>query len=232
MMKGYALNEKKKFKLLKRIFDIIISLLGLFALLPLFILVALAIIIFSPGPVFFKQERIGLNGIPFHIYKFRTMHINAEKMGKQITVGKDPRITAIGNFLRNLKLDEFPQLINVLKGEMSLVGPRPEVKKYVNLYNKEQRKVLSVRPGMTDYASIKYRNENDVLAQNLNPEQVYITKIMPDKLAINLKYIEEMSFSIDIKLILVTILRIFDDARRVEILKSHSQSTRNTYYKA
>ncbi|MBW4827966.1 MAG: sugar transferase [Clostridiaceae bacterium] len=195
--------------MLKRIFDFTCSLIGLIILSPFFLIIAIVIKVDSKGPVFFKQKRIGKNGNPFEIYKFRTMVVDAESLGKQITVGEDPRITRVGSFLRKYKLDEFPQLINVLIGDMSLVGPRPEVPRYVEIYNDVQRKVLLVKPGITDYASIEFRNENDILGKSNNPEEEYIKTIMPTKLDLNLKYIDEMSFSHDIKLIFKTIGRVF-----------------------
>lgn len=203
------LEAKKSQIILKRIFDFTCSLIGLIILSPFFLIIAIAIKVDSKGPVFFKQKRIGKNGNPFEIYKFRTMVVDAESLGKQITVGEDPRITRVGSFLRKYKLDEFPQLINVLIGDMSLVGPRPEVPRYVEIYNDVQRKVLLVKPGITDYASIEFRNENDILGKSNNPEEEYIKTIMPTKLDLNLKYIDEMSFSHDIKLIFKTIGRVF-----------------------
>ena len=175
----------------KRVFDLFASSLGLLILAPVFLVIAILIRCDSPGPVLFKQERVGLRGKPFRIFKFRTMHVDAEAMGGQLTVGKDPRITRIGRFLRKGKLDELPQLLNVWRGEMSLVGPRPEVPKYVALYSPEQHKVLQVRPGITDLASIAFRNENDLLQSSDDPEKAYIEEIMPKKLALNLQYIAQ-----------------------------------------
>lgn len=194
----------------KRLFDIVFSLLGLIGLSPVFLLIYLWIKFDSKGPAIFKQTRIGKNGKEFKIYKFRTMVVNAEKLGKQITVGNDQRITRSGKFLRKSKLDELPQLWNVLIGDMSFVGPRPEVPRYTALYNAEQKKVLTVRPGITDYASIKYRDENEILAKSDNPEKTYIEQIMVDKLKLNLKYIEEMSLWNDIKIIFRTLLKIVE----------------------
>lgn len=194
---------------LKRTFDLLFSVVVLVIGLPFFIIISLLIFATSKGGVFFTQERIGLNGAPFRLIKFRTMKPESEATG-QITVGgKDPRITRVGYFLRKFKLDEFPQLINILKGEMSIVGPRPEVKKYVQLYNQEQLKVLSVKPGLTDYASIEYINENELLGKAENPEKTYVEEIMPAKLELNLKYIEEQSLSLDLKLIFKTFTGIF-----------------------
>lgn len=201
--------ENKKFNLfIKRVFDIISSFLGLIILSPMLLIVSLAIKIDSKGPVFFKQKRVGKNNKVFEIYKFRTMVTDAEKLGKQITIGNDNRITRVGKFIRKCKLDEFPQLINVLKGEMSLVGPRPEVPRYVELYDEYQSQILLVQPGITDYASIEYRNENEILGKSENPEKTYIEEIMPIKIDLNMKYIKNISLSEDIKLIINTILVI------------------------
>lgn len=201
--------ENKKLNLfIKRVFDIIVSFLGLIMLSPMLLIVSLAIKVDSKGPVFFKQKRVGKNKKIFEIYKFRTMVTDAEKLGKQITVGNDNRITRVGKFIRKCKLDEFPQLINVLKGEMSLVGPRPEVPRYVDLYDEYQSQILLVQPGITDYASIEYRNENEILGKSENPEKTYIEDIMPIKIDLNMKYIKNISLSEDIKLIINTILVI------------------------
>lgn len=193
---------------IKRFFDLFVSLIAIIVLSPFFILIALLIKIGSNGPVLFKQTRIGRNELPFEIYKFRTMVVDAEKLGTQITIGKDPRITKIGHFLRKTKLDELPQLFNVLKGEMSFVGPRPEVPKYTKLYSEQQRLVFTVRPGITDYASIKYRDENELLGNVKNPEKVYIEEIMPDKLHLNIEYIQRRSLLEDIKIIFLTVMKI------------------------
>lgn len=191
--------------LAKRLFDLSFACLGLILLSPLLVLVAVLVALSSSGPVFFLQERVGLNGRTFMLFKFRSMRPTSESKG-QLTVGnRDPRVTTIGYYLRKYKLDEIPQLINVLKGEMSLVGPRPEVPKYVAMYNEKQRKVLSVRPGITDLASIAYRNENEILAESDNPEQTYIDEVMPDKLALNLEYVRRRSLVYDLQLILKTL---------------------------
>lgn len=190
--------------MIKRIFDIIASGIGLMLLSPILILIAIGISLGSKGGIFYRQERIGLGGIPFRIYKFRTMFIDADKKGL-LTVGdRDPRVTPIGYYLRKSKLDELPQLINVFVGDMSLVGPRPEVKRYVDLYNESDKKILNVRPGITDYASIHYRNETEFLKQAADPEKEYIHTIMPAKIALNKKYIEEKSLFTDIKIIFST----------------------------
>ena len=193
--------------MLKRIFDIISSLFGLILLLPFMIIIAILIKLDSKGPIFFKQVRVTKNGREFKIFKYRTMRVGSDKYS-QITVGKDSRITKVGDFLRKYKLDEIPQLINVLIGDMSLVGPRPEVPKYVALYTEEQREILKVRAGITDYASIEFSNENDILANETDPEKAYIEKIMPRKIELNKKYLSEISIMTDIKIILLTIKKI------------------------
>ncbi len=194
----------------KRLIDIIVALIFLIILTPLFLVIAILIKTDSAGPVFYLQQRVGLNNSDFAIFKFRTMHTDADKMGL-LTIGeRDPRVTKVGYLLRKYKFDELPQLINVVIGNMSLVGPRPEVRKYVSLYNQEQLRVLSIKPGITDYASIEYSNENELLSQSENPEATYIEKIMPAKLVLNLKYINEQSFFTDIKIMWKTILKIIN----------------------
>ncbi|MFW5515277.1 MAG: sugar transferase [Prevotella sp.] len=193
----------------KRLFDIISSGIGLLCLAPVFVVMAIWIKLDSRGPVFYRQTRVGRYGRDFRIFKFRSMRVGSDK-GRQITVGeRDPRITRSGYFIRRYKIDELPQLINVFLGDMSVVGPRPEVRKYVDLYSEEQRKVFQVRPGITDLASIKYRNENELLSQVDDPDTYYIDVIMPDKLAINLEYIRHQSFMGDIKIIFNTLFKIF-----------------------
>lgn len=194
-------------RVIKRIFDITASGLGIIVLSPILIVIALIIKKESDGPVFFKQIRVGEKGRNFEILKYRTMVVDAEKMGRQITVGNDNRITKIGGFLRKYKLDELPQLINVFKGDMSLVGPRPEVPRYVEMYNEEQRKVLDVKPGITDLASIRYRDENELLGTAEDPDDMYINTIMPDKLALNLEYINKSNVFFDVYIILKTIVK-------------------------
>ena len=207
-----AVLEKRKLQLaLKRAMDIVISGGALLVLWPVLLLIALAIKIDDPGPVFYRQVRVGRNGKEFRIYKFRTMVVDADKKGLAITVGRDNRITRMGRILRKTKLDELAQLINVFTGEMSFVGPRPEVPKYVNMYTPYQRQVLLVRPGITDYASIAYRNENDLLAGAEDPEKMYIDVIMPDKIELNMKYLHEISPLADIRLILSTIVAVIRD---------------------
>lgn len=204
-----AILEKRKPQLaVKRAMDIAIAGGALLVLWPVFLLIALAIRIDDPGPVFYRQVRVGRGGKTFRIYKFRTMVVDADKKGLAITVGRDNRITRMGAFLRKTKLDELAQLINVLCGEMSFVGPRPEVQKYVDLYTPYQRQVLLVRPGITDYASIAYRNENDLLAGAQDPERMYIETIMPDKIELNMKYLREISPLADIRLIIGTIAAV------------------------
>lgn len=198
--------QKKKFNMVfKRIFDIGASFFGLVILSPIFLLIAIFIKIDSKGSIFFKQQRVGKNKEIFEIYKFRTMVTDAEKIGKQITIGNDSRITNVGKFIRKCKLDELPQLLNVLRGEMSLVGPRPEVPRYVELYDEYQEQILLVKPGITDYASIEFRNENEILGKSIRPEETYIKDIMPIKIELNVKYIKNISLIEDFKLILKTI---------------------------
>ena len=193
--------------MLKRIFDITLSLFGLIILLPFMFIIAILIKFDSKGTIFFKQIRVTKDGKEFKIFKYRTMKVGSDKYS-QITVGQDERITKIGSFLRKYKLDEIPQLINVLIGDMSLVGPRPEVPKYVALYTDEQKEILKVRAGITDYASIEFSDENDLLASEKNPEEAYIEKIMPKKIELNKKYLSEISVLTDIKIILLTIKKI------------------------
>lgn len=188
-----------------RFLDLLFSFLGLIFLLPLFLFIAIAIKLSSKGPVFYQQSRIGLHGKMFNVLKFRSMRLNSDKLGLITVGGRDPRVTSFGYFLRKYKLDELPQLINVFLGDMSLVGPRPEVKKYVDLYSEEQRRVLSIRPGITDWASIYYRDENTILGQSSNPERDYIDIVMPDKLRYNLIYIENYGFLEYLKIIFSTL---------------------------
>lgn len=195
----------------KRVMDIAISAAALCVLWPVFLLIALAIVIDDPGPVFYRKVRVGRGGRPFRIFKFRTMVVDADKKGLSITVGRDSRITRVGAFLRKTKLDELAQLLNVLCGQMSFVGPRPEVPRYVELYTPYQRQVLLVRPGITDYASIAYRNENDLLAGADDPEKMYIETIMPDKIELNMKYLREISPLADLRLILKTVIAVIAD---------------------
>ena len=187
-----------------RLFDIFFSALGLIILFPFFIVFYLLIRLESKGGAFYIQERIGKNGKPFGLYKFRSMRVGSDAEGL-LTVGeRDNRITRIGYVLRKTKIDELPQLMNVLKGDMSLVGPRPEVRKYTDMYTEEQRKVLCVRPGITDYASIEYVNENELLSTADDPERMYIEKVMPDKIKLNMKYLEHYTVGEYFKIIFLT----------------------------
>ncbi|MEB3429099.1 sugar transferase [Citroniella saccharovorans] len=196
--------------MVKRFFDIVLSAIGLLILLIPLIIIAIIIKLDSEGPVIFKQVRIGKGEVPFNIYKFRTMVVCQDKNSSLVTRTKDKRITKVGAFLRKAKLDEFPQLFNVLLGDMSIVGPRPEVSKYVAYYTKEEKKVFLVRPGITDLASIEYRNEQDILENSNDPEKTYIEEIMKEKLKLNQKYIENMSFLFDLKLIFKTFAAILN----------------------
>lgn len=194
--------------MIKRAFDAVAAALGLLLLSPFFLLAALAIKLTSRGPVFFRQERVGKDFRTFRIYKFRTMVVDAPRLGGQITAGNDPRITGIGRILRKTKLDELPQLINVLRGDMSLVGPRPEVPRYVELFRDDYRVVLKVRPGITDLASLKYRDESEILGRSANPDETYLREILPDKIALAKEYIENRSFWYDLGLILRTLWKV------------------------
>jgi lipopolysaccharide/colanic/teichoic acid biosynthesis glycosyltransferase len=193
---------------MKRTFDLVASLIGLAILLPLFVVSAIVVKITSPGPIFFRQKRVGRNFQPFDVYKFRTMVPGAPKAGPQITVGGDPRITKIGRILRATKLDELPQLLNVISGEMSLVGPRPEVAQYVDMFREDYREILRVRPGITDLASIAYRDEAAVLARAANPEQEYVTRILPEKSALAKEGARRASFTFDLKVLFWTLFSI------------------------
>ena len=193
---------------MRRFFDILFSFFGLLFLSPLFLIIALWIIVDDPGPVFYRQQRVGKDGKDFGLLKFRSMRVGADKMSL-ITIGeRDPRVTRAGYYIRKYKLDELPQLWNVFVGEMSLVGPRPEVRRYVDLYTPEQRKVLSIRPGITDYASIEYIDENRLLAQSTDPDKTYIEEIMPAKIALNMRYINHQTIGEYIKIIFLTFYKI------------------------
>jgi lipopolysaccharide/colanic/teichoic acid biosynthesis glycosyltransferase len=194
----------------KRVFDLIFSILSIILTLPLFIIIILLILFDSGFPIFYEQIRVGKDHREFYLYKFRTMLKEASSQGR-LTVGKhDKRITKTGYYLRKYKLDELPQLFNVLLGDMSIVGPRPEIPYYVKLYNEKQLEVLKVRPGITDLASLEYINENEILGTYLNPEEAYISTIMPAKLELNLKYIKEQGLINDLKIILKTLKNIFN----------------------
>ena len=194
---------------IKRFLDFFLTLIGLIMLLPLFLIIAISIKLSDGGSVFFRQQRLGYKMKSFYIYKFRTMVENADKLGPSVTKDDDPRITKIGKFLRKYKLDELPQLINVLKGEMSLVGPRPEVEKYVKFYKRDFEEILNcVKPGITDFATLEFRNEEEILKGKSDVETIYIKEILPKKLVLYKKYVEEIGFLTDIKLILKTLWRI------------------------
>ncbi len=194
--------------MLKRLFDIIASSIGLVILSPVFLLLALWIKCDSKGSVFYRQVRVGRGNKDFHLFKFRSMRTGSDRLGLITVGGRDPRVTRSGYYIRKYKLDELPQLINVFIGDMSLVGPRPEVRRYVDLYTPEQMRVLEARPGITSLASIRYRNENDLLASSDNPDRTYIEQIMPDKVAIDLGYVENATFANDIKIIFRTFAEI------------------------
>lgn len=205
---------------MKRIIDILLSFIVLVLGMPFYLIIGMLIALDTKGRVLYKQSRVGRNNVDFELYKFRTMCVDADQ-GSLITVGThDARITRVGTFLRRFKIDEVPQFFNILKGEMSIVGPRPEVRKYVDMYTPEQMRVLSVRPGLTDYASIRYVNENEILAASSDPERTYIEDIMPDKLNLNLKYIDEQSFWTDVKIILQTIIAIIN-RKTVSLRRNH-----------
>ncbi|OGP95269.1 MAG: hypothetical protein A2157_13810 [Deltaproteobacteria bacterium RBG_16_47_11] len=214
---------------MKRLFDILFSFIGLLLLQPLFVVIAIMIKVDSTGPVFFRQGRVGKNFRRFVIYKFRTMVVGAEKKGLRITSGGDNRVTRIGRILRKLKIDELPQLINVLKGDMSLVGPRPEVEEYVKLYEKDYREILKRRPGITDVSSIIFREEEEVLKNQLDPEGYYKKILLPEKIRLAKEYIENSSFLYDFKLVLNTIHKICcppavaDDGYRQKIIQDSSK---------
>ena len=194
----------------KRVFDLLAATAGLILLGPLLLLLALWIKLGSPGPVFYRGQRAGRGGKPFRIFKFRTMVVNADKIGGPSSSADDPRITRIGGFLRRYKLDELPQLLNVFKGEMSFVGPRPEVLEEVHGYSDDERRLLSVRPGITDWASIKFRNEGEILRGSPDPHQTYREKIRPEKIRLGLEYVENHSFWTDCSILLRTMKVIFE----------------------
>lgn len=194
--------------MIKRMFDIFFSLIGLIILLPTLLFISIVIKMDSKGSVFYRQKRVGQFNKDFKIFKFRTMNINADKLGLLTKGNKDPRVTKIGYFLRKYKLDELPQLINIFIGNMSFVGPRPEVRKYVNYYSEEDLKIFDFKPGITDYASIKYRNEVEIIKNADNPERVYIEEIMPEKIKLNKVYLNKNNIFIDIKIILKTFIAI------------------------
>ena len=193
---------------MKRLFDILVSTIILLFFLPLGIVIAILIVLGSKGGVFYRQERVGLHGQPFFLFKFRTMKPDSDKAGK-LTVGmRDPRITSIGYFIRKYKIDEFPQFLNVIGGKMSIVGPRPEVQEYVDLYNEEQQKILNVKPGITDYASLEYFDESRLLGESKNPRETYIHEIMPSKILLNQKYLDNPTLGHDIQIMWKTFLKM------------------------
>lgn len=196
-------------EMVKRMFDIIFSVFGLILCSPVLTGISIVIKKEDSGPVFYRGIRVGRYGKPFRIFKFRTMVVDAEKIGASSTAEDDPRITKIGKWIRKYKLDELPQLLNVLKGEMSFVGPRPQVPWAVELYNEKEKRILDVRPGITDYASIKFRNEAEILKNSKDPDKTYLEKIAPEKLKLSLKYLENMSLWNDIKIIFTTIRAVF-----------------------
>ena len=194
--------------MIKRLFDLFFSLIGVIVLSPLLLIIAILIKISSPGPVFYRGLRAGKNFKPFKIFKFRTMKAEAEKLGGPSTAGDDPRLTRIGKFLKKWKIDELPQLLNVIKGEISLVGPRPEVLEYAKLYQGEEKIVYRVKPGITDFASLWDIHEEEVLKGSPDPEKTYLEKIRPEKVRLQMKYVKEMSFWTDIKIIWRTFLKL------------------------
>ncbi|WP_348810474.1 sugar transferase [Flavobacterium maritimum] len=199
-----------------RFFDVLFSLIGIVFLLPILIVISVLIKLTSSGPVFYKQQRVGINNNDFNVFKFRTMAVDSDKKGLLTVGGKDSRITKVGYYLRKSKLDELPQLINVFFGEMSLVGPRPEVRKYVNLYDDNQKKILAIRPGISDWASIIYRDENVILEKSQNPELDYVKKIMPDKIRFNFIYLNNYGISEYFKIIYFTVVKIIFSSYNVE----------------
>jgi lipopolysaccharide/colanic/teichoic acid biosynthesis glycosyltransferase len=194
---------------LKRIFDILFSLVFLILFSPLFIFIVLTIKMFDRGPVFYRAPRVGQNGTFFPMFKFRTMVVNADRIGGSSTPDNDPRITVVGRLLRKYKLDEFPQLFNVIKGDMSIVGPRPEVKEYVDMFNEEEKIILSVRPGITDWASVWNPDEGKILQASDDPDKTYLEKIRPEKIRLQIKYVQERSFWVDLKIIWETLKIVF-----------------------
>ncbi len=194
--------------MIKRLFDVVVAAIGLLVLLPIFGVVAILIKLDSSGPVFFRQERMGRGFRSFSVYKFRTMVKDAPLKGGPITFGDDPRVTRLGRLLRKSKVDELPQLVNVLKGDMSLVGPRPEVRRYVEMFSRDYEEILRIRPGITDLASLRYRNEAEILGKATNPEEEYVQRILPEKIQLAREYIKHSSFSFDLLLIAKTLLTV------------------------
>ena len=200
--------KKKEVEMIKRIFDISFSMIGLIILSPLLLIIAYLIKKEDGGPIFYRGVRIGQFGKPFRIFKFRTMVVNADKIGGPSTADDDPRITKIGKILRKYKIDELPQLVNVLKGEMSIVGPRPEVPFYVDMFTEEEKRILDVKPGITDWASLWDCDEGAILAGSSDPEKTYMEKIRPIKIKLQLRYVDNHSFFTDLKIIFLTILTV------------------------
>jgi lipopolysaccharide/colanic/teichoic acid biosynthesis glycosyltransferase len=192
----------------KRIFDFIASLIGLILLSPFLVIIGVLVKISDKGPVFYRSKRVGQNFKPFYLLKFRTMVVNAEELGPSVTKGGDQRITKIGKFLRKYKLDELPQLWNVVKGELSLVGPRPEVEKYISFYKDDYKEILKIRPGITDYAAIKFRNEEEILSQFEDVERAYIEQVLPEKIKLYKIYLKKVGFLTDLEIIFKTLWKI------------------------
>jgi len=192
----------------KRLLDIIVSLISIILLLPIFVVIAILIKLDTKGPIFYIQQRVGRDFKKFGLYKFRTMVVNADKIGPLVTKDRDPRITRVGYYLRKWKLDELPQFFNVLKGDMSLVGPRPEVERYIDLFRDEYKVILSIKPGITDYATIHFRDEEDIIAQFEDVEKGYTEIVLPKKIELYKKYIEEISLMTDIKILFLTFLKV------------------------
>jgi len=193
----------------KRLFDVCAAAVGILLFSPILLIISIIIKLKDKGPLFFLQERVGKDFISFKLFKFRTMIVNADKMGAAITKGEDPRITGIGRMLRNYKLDELPQLINVLRGDMSLVGPRPEVEKYVMLFRNEYQRILSIRPGITDFAALEFRDEEKILNNYKDADEGYIKEILPAKIKLYEQYLEQIGFATDLKIIIKTFQKIF-----------------------
>ena len=189
----------------KRLFDVVSSLVGLLVLSPVMLVIAILMKQSSPGPVLYAGTRIGRFGKPFRLFKFRTMVVNADKIGGPSTADDDPRVTRVGRVLRRYKLDEIPQLINVLKGEMSFVGPRPEVASEVEMYSPEQRRLLEVLPGITDWASMRFHNEGEILKGSVDPHEMYREKIRPEKIRLGLEYVQKRSFWVDMQILTGTV---------------------------
>ena len=208
MAPGASAPRRPLYAAAKRTFDVTVAVLGIVLASPVLLVAALVVRLDSAGPILYRQRRVGRNFVPFDILKFRTMVADAERRGGQITAGADPRITRAGHWLRKTKVDEVPQVFNVLVGDMSLVGPRPEVAKYVEIYPEQFAYVLSVRPGVTDPASVKYRDESDLLGASPDPEREYVERILPDKLAIAREYIARATFTSDLAVIVRTFLRV------------------------